>query len=83
MPAAGARHNVSHYAGCNSGATSSEVQASITSPALRSAKPRDLNAALEVLSHFAHVVLEAPQRLDLAIEDHRGVTQHAHLGVAA
>ena len=32
---------------------------------------RDLNAALEAFGDFAHVVFEAPQAFDFAVEDDR------------
>ena len=54
----------------------------MTSPSLRSWNLRDLNAALEALGDFANVVLEAAQRLDLAVEHDRRVANDAHLGVA-
>src|SRR6266704_4951843 len=41
------------------------------------------HAALETGLHFAHVVLEALERIDLARMDDHVVTQHAHQGVAA
>src|SRR5512141_2700589 len=42
----------------------------------------DADAALGAGAHFAHVVLEAPQRVELALVDDHVVAQHAH-GVAA
>src|SRR5271163_3973628 len=43
---------------------------------------RDLHAALEVLRNLAHVVLEAPQRLELRLEHDGGVAQYPYLRVA-
>src|SRR5262245_16817538 len=38
--------------------------------------------ALEARLHFAHVVLEALQRIELAVVDHHAVAQHAHARAA-
>src|SRR4029079_2620356 len=40
----------------------------------------EADTALEAVAHLAHVVLEAPQRGDLALPDDRAVAQEAHLG---
>src|SRR6185312_3827860 len=43
----------------------------------------DRQAALEARLHLAHVVLEALQRIELAVVDHDVVAQHADLRAAA
>src|ERR1700738_2995441 len=50
-------------------------------PRLEIGEPSHLNPALEVLSDFANVVLEPPQRLDLPVEHHGRIPEHANLGV--
>ena len=70
--------------GCgSSAATRSIANASIMSPSLTVVEVRKRDAALEAVLDFADVVLEAPQRTDLAGMNHHVVAQQADLAVAA
>ena len=42
----------------------------------------DLNAALEALRDFAHVVFKSPQAFDLAVEDDGRIADDARLRIA-